>query len=172
MSSRSDDGEFYRGHGFDGLTGPGAAAVAELDARIEEIRGAEPLAGNLYEPRVRADFPGNACYLPINLMLYPDRQFDYVLLRGAPGEGFPIHVHGYGDEVYLVIGGRGIVTLDGVEHEAGPGDIFHIPAGTPHGYRVPEDAEETLDLFVVNVPGVDHRLRSKYWAAEPQEEGR
>lgn len=166
----SSESEFYVGQGFDRLSGPGAGAVHDLDEQLARLRRGVPRAGNLYAAAVRADFPGNPCLLPINWLLHPERHFDYVLLRGEPGQGFPTHVHGYGEEIYLVIAGEGVVLLDGEEHTARKHDIFHIPAGVPHGYRVPETATEPFDLFVVNAPAVSHRNRSRYWAADPVDE--
>lgn len=165
---KTNDRAFYDGNGFDKLTGPGAQDAYDMWDKIEEMRADEPLHGNLYEPRVSADFPDNPCNLPINLMKWPERTMDFVLLRGQPGGAFPAHTHGYGDEIYLVINGRGIVTIDGVDHEAKKHDIFWIPAGTPHTYRTPEDATEPFDLFAVNTPAVKHTMRSTYWAGAPK----
>ena len=159
--------DFYDGKGFDNLTGPGARAAYALHEHMAKVREGESLKGNLYEPRVSADFPGAACNLPINLPVWPERGMDFVLLRGEPGSAWPEHAHGYGDEIYVIIGGRGFVTIDGVEHEAKLHDIFYLPQGTPHSYRVPEDAETTFDILAVNAPGVPHDKRSTFWAAKP-----
>lgn len=166
MSERNDRA-FYIGHGFDRVTGVEAQEVVELEERLAAAQRATKLAGNLYEAAVRADFPGSECLLPVNLLLFPERQFDFVLLRTGPGDGFPRHVHGYGDEVYLVIRGRGIVLLGDERHEAEAHDVFYIPAGTPHGYEVPAEAGAPFELFVVNVPAVPRANRSRYWAAQP-----
>ncbi|MBM1634516.1 cupin domain-containing protein [Sulfitobacter mediterraneus] len=170
MSNDKDgkDRGFYDGNGFDNLTGPGAQQAYDFWDRLEEMRKDEPLKGNLYDPRVSADFPQNPCNLPINLMLWPERMMDFVMLRGEPGGEFPPHTHGYGDEIYLIINGEGIVIIDGVEYEAKKHDIFWIPAGTPHTYRTPADKTESFDIFAVNVPGVKHTMRSTYWAGPPK----
>lgn len=159
--------EFYQGHGFDRLAGPEAANVYEFEHSVSTLRKGASLRGNLYQERVRADFPGTDCLLPINFLVMPERQFDYVLLRQKPGQRFPLHTHGYGEEVYLVISGRGIVIIGDERLKAGPHDIFHIPAGVPHGFEVPAEETETFDLFVVNAPAVPRRNRSRYWAAKP-----
>ena len=161
------DRDFYDAHGFDRLTGDGAPAVRALDEHLAQLRDGVSLKAHVYDEAVRADFPGSTCALPLNLLLWPERRMDWVLLRGQPGAGFPTHVHGYGDELYLVVAGHGLVTVAGTEHEAGPLDVFHIPAGSPHGFRVAPDAEATFDVFAVNSPGVAHELRSRYWASPP-----
>ena len=164
---RPHDRDFYDRHGFDRITGDGAEAVRSLDEHLAALRGSVSLKAHLYDEAVRADFPQATCALPVNLLLWPERRMDWVLIRGDAGAAWPTHVHGYGDEVYLVIAGRGTVVLGDAEHEAGPLDVFHIPAGTPHGFSVPDDAESTFDLFAVNSPGVAHQLRSRYWASAP-----
>ena len=165
------DRAFYDGNGFDRITGPGAEAGYALWDKLAEMRKDEPKHGNLYEPRLNADFPDNPCYLPINLLMWPERGMDFVMLRGEPGGAFPPHTHGYGDEIYLIIAGEGVVIIDGVEHEAKKHDIFWIPAGTPHTYYTPADKTEPFDIFAVNVPGVKHTMRSTYWAGPAQEPG-
>jgi quercetin dioxygenase-like cupin family protein len=165
---REYSSSFYVKHGFDGLTGPEAEATQAFHGSLSEQRARLPLVGNLYEARVHADFPGNACALPINWLMLPERKFDYVLIRTEPGESFPIHVHGYGEEIYLVIAGEGLVYLGDETHDARVHDIFHIPPGTPHGFRASSEVSTTFDVFVVNSPPVDHRLRSRYWAVPEQ----
>lgn len=50
------------------------------------------------------------------------------LLKAPPGRGPGPHRHPY-DEVQFVREGRGAYTVDGVEFEAGAGDILVIKAG-------------------------------------------
>ncbi|MEE8600331.1 cupin domain-containing protein [Euzebya tangerina] len=161
------DRTFYDRHGFDRLSGDGAGAVAELDEHLAQLRGDISLKANVYDEAVRADFPAATCAMPINLLLWPERRMDWVLIRAGAGAAWPTHVHGYGDELYLVIAGEAQVTIGDTVHDAGPLDLFHVPAGTPHGFHLPEDYEGTFDLFAVNSPGVAHHLRSRYWASEP-----
>ena len=162
------DRSFYDGKGFDRITGEAADRGSALWRMLEEARSAEKRHGNLYEPAARADFPQNPCYLPINLMAWPERTMDFVMLRGEPGGTFPPHTHGYGDEIYVIIAGRGTVVIDSEEFEAKVHDVFWIPAGTPHTYCVLDDAEEPFDILAVNTPAVKHPLRSTYWAGPSQ----
>ena len=61
------------------------------------------------------------------------------LLNAPPGRGPGPHRHPY-DEVQFVREGRGAYTVDGVEFEAGPGDILVIKAGEIHSFRAIGDA--------------------------------
>jgi mannose-6-phosphate isomerase-like protein (cupin superfamily) len=50
-----------------------------------------------------------------------------------PGVSIGVHKHEHDEEYYLVLAGRGVMTLDGVAHEVGPGDITGVYPGGTHG---------------------------------------
>lgn len=56
------------------------------------------------------------------------------LLNAQPGRGPGPHRHPY-DEVQFVSEGRALYNVDGVEFEAGAGDILVIKAGEVHSFR-------------------------------------
>ena len=56
------------------------------------------------------------------------------LFHGKPGSGPGPHRHPY-DEVQFVREGRGIWNVNGLEFEAGAGDILIIKAGEVHSFR-------------------------------------
>lgn len=56
------------------------------------------------------------------------------LFHGLPGRGPGPHRHPY-DEVQFVQQGRGLWVVNGVEFEAGAGDILVIKAGEVHSFR-------------------------------------
>lgn len=55
------------------------------------------------------------------------------LVTAPPGRGSVPHTHPY-DEIAFVQEGRGVWTVDGVEQEAGPGDILVVKAGRVHWF--------------------------------------
>lgn len=57
----------------------------------------------------------------------------------APGGWLGLHRHAPA-EIYYVLEGRGIVTLDGVEHEVSAGSAVFIPGNVEHGSRNTGDA--------------------------------
>jgi quercetin dioxygenase-like cupin family protein len=61
------------------------------------------------------------------------------LFDGAPGKGPGPHRHPY-DEIQFIREGRGRYNVDGVEFEAGAGDILVIKAGEIHSFTVIGDA--------------------------------
>ena len=56
------------------------------------------------------------------------------LFEGVHGAGPGPHRHPY-DEVQFIQQGRGVWTVEGVEFEAGAGDILVIKAGEVHSFR-------------------------------------
>ena len=57
------------------------------------------------------------------------------LFNGLPGSGPGPHRHPY-DEIQFIQSGRGRYLVEGVEFEAGAGDILVIKAGEIHGFTV------------------------------------
>jgi len=57
----------------------------------------------------------------------------------APGqESFAYHAHNVEEEWIYILSGRGVVLVDGKEHEVGPGDFLGLPAPqVPHLLRNP-----------------------------------
>ena len=55
------------------------------------------------------------------------------LVEAQPGKGAPLHLHPY-DEIALVQEGHSRLVVGDEIHDAGPGDIVVIKAGTPHGF--------------------------------------
>ena len=47
----------------------------------------------------------------------------------------PMHIHTHHDELFYVLEGRHVFTVDGVEFPAGPGDVIFGPRGVPHAQR-------------------------------------
>jgi mannose-6-phosphate isomerase-like protein (cupin superfamily) len=68
-----------------------------------------------------------------------DVNISVFLLRAPSGRGPGPHRHPY-DEVQFVREGRGAYVVNGVEFEAGPGDILVIKAGEIHSFRAIGDA--------------------------------
>ena len=50
-----------------------------------------------------------------------------------PGVSIGVHPHDTKEEYYIILEGKGIMTLDGTAHEVGPGDVTAIFPGGRHG---------------------------------------
>jgi len=46
-----------------------------------------------------------------------------------------LHVHEREDEAFLILEGEHVITVGGVEHHVGPGDLVFGPRGVPHAQR-------------------------------------
>ncbi|RYD20136.1 MAG: cupin domain-containing protein [Verrucomicrobiaceae bacterium] len=71
------------------------------------------------------------------------------LLAGAETER---HYHRASEEFYYLTEGRGLMEIDGVEREVGPGDAILIPAGAWHQIR----AIEPLSFLCCCAPPYAH----------------
>lgn len=70
---------------------------------------------------------------------------------GAPG---PYHLHNNSENVYYILEGQVVVTVDGVEHQMRPGMAVFIPPGVPHSASNVGDTEARL-LEIYTPPAPD-----------------
>lgn len=61
------------------------------------------------------------------------------------------------EKLGVVLSGSCEFTLDGVTRQLGPGDIYQVPPGVPHGFRATEDCV-LLDVFSPPRPDLLERL--------------
>lgn len=71
--------------------------------------------------------------------------------EGNGGIGLKMHRHTH-PEIYYVTKGRGVVTIEGEEHEVGEGSVVYIPGDAEHGMRCVGD-EEVRWLYVFAADG-------------------
>ena len=69
------------------------------------------------------------------------------LVNSEPGSGPDLHRHPY-TETWVVREGRARFTADGVETDAGPGDIVVVGAETPHKFKNVGDGR--LDIVCIH----------------------
>ena len=68
-----------------------------------------------------------------------------------PGTSIGVHRHTRDQEYYYIVSGRGVMTLDGREHEITAGDITAVLPGGSHGLANRSDGD--LCVIVVCVAG-------------------
>jgi len=74
-----------------------------------------------------------------------DLHVNVILAGSAPG---PYHLHTASENVYHVLDGRIRIRIDGVDHDAGPGDTVFIPPGVPHSAtNVGEGDARLLEIY-------------------------
>lgn len=66
-----------------------------------------------------------------------------------PGASVGEHVHLRTEEIYYIISGRAVVTMDGERIEARPGDLITTPIGSSHA--IANHGGEDMEFFVTEV---------------------
>ena len=56
-------------------------------------------------------------------------------VEGEPGSEQPLHSHPANEQVYVIVGGRGVMTVGEETREVGPGTAILVPPDTPHSIR-------------------------------------
>ena len=71
----------------------------------------------------------------------------FFLVYNEPGAGPDLHRHPY-SETWIVRSGRALLTADGHQFEAGPGDIAVVGPNTPHMFK--NVGKERLDIICIH----------------------
>jgi uncharacterized cupin superfamily protein len=82
----------------------------------------------------------------------------------------PVHVHGAEEEIFFVLGGRGLAWLDGAVHEIGAGDTIVCVAGGPAHTLIAADGGLDVLAFgenaappLVHLPRAGVLRRGAFW---------
>lgn len=70
-----------------------------------------------------------------------------------PASSIGVHPHSDNEEIYLILSGEGVATLDGREVRVRPGDVMVNHPGGSHGLR--NDSTEELRVFAFAVSTAD-----------------
>ena len=74
-----------------------------------------------------------------------DLHLNIILAGSAPG---PYHLNTSAENVYHVLDGQVRIRIDGVDHDAGPGDTVFIPPGVPHSAtNIGEGDARLLEIY-------------------------
>ncbi len=71
--------------------------------------------------------------------------YEVTMQKGNAGSGPPLHSHPW-DECFFVLSGEVEFSIEQRQFKATPGTIFHLPAGTPHGFTIKENATTMLEF--------------------------
>jgi quercetin dioxygenase-like cupin family protein len=75
-----------------------------------------------------------------------------VVVDVPPGSGTPCVTHAKEEEVYFMLEGELFMHTPTERHTLQPGDMVHLPPGTPHGYRNPADSSARFLAWTVGGP--------------------
>jgi mannose-6-phosphate isomerase-like protein (cupin superfamily) len=68
-----------------------------------------------------------------------------------PGASCGEHLHAEREEIYYILDGSAVMQVNGQPVEVTAGDLITCPIGTVHGIGVPDDAEQAMRFFVVEI---------------------
>lgn len=91
---------------------------------------------------------------------------ELIFERVPPGAKFPCNAHPDIAQIYIVLGGRAMVTVGDERQEVGRGSAVLIPRNTPHFMENP--FAEEVQYFCVDIfpegPAAGHESWDKHWA--------
>ena len=71
--------------------------------------------------------------------------YEVTMQKGNAGSGPPLHSHPW-DECFFVLSGEVEFSFNDHTVKAVPGTMFHLPAGTPHGFQIKDDGTTMLEF--------------------------
>jgi len=74
--------------------------------------------------------------------------------RLGPGQATTPHHHKVTEEIYYILSGSALMTLDGESRPVGPGDAISIPPGLVH--TIKNTGPEELVFLCTCAPGYEH----------------
>ncbi len=108
---------------------------------------------DLPEETLGADWPGVTIKRVIHPKLVGSTYLSVNVLKILPGHGTPNHVHYKSEEAWGILGGEGIIRVDGEDYPFGVGDVLYVPAGAPH--QVVCRGNTVLRYFAITAPPID-----------------
>jgi quercetin dioxygenase-like cupin family protein len=81
---------------------------------------------------------------------------DFRISRYAPAAYVEEHVHKVQEQIYYVLEGEGVLTLEGERHLMGPHDYVYVPPGVRHSFA--NTGLAGLVFLVVTTPAEDKPL--------------
>jgi len=103
------------------------------------------------------EFPGHFGGALSKALVGPEnsasRRIDFRISRYAPKAFVEEHVHVVQEQIYYVVEGEGLLTLDGERHLLGVNDYVYVPPGVRHSFT--NNGLDALVFFVVTTPAED-----------------
>ncbi|MDH3320439.1 MAG: cupin domain-containing protein [Betaproteobacteria bacterium] len=103
------------------------------------------------------EFPGHFGGALSKLLVGPQNsgssRIDFRISRYAPSAYVEEHVHKVQEQIYYVLEGEGLLTLDGDKHLMRPHDYVYVPPGVRHSFA--NTGTAGLVFLVVTTPEQD-----------------
>ena len=78
---------------------------------------------------------GQVSFMLLRPGQFGSRNLAITWVEGAPGSEQPSHFHPESEQVYVVVTGRGLMTVGDQTQDVGPGSAVLIPPNTAHSIR-------------------------------------
>ena len=98
------------------------------------------------------EFPGHFGGALSKLLAVSDR-IDFRISRYAPNAYVQEHSHKVQEQIYYVLDGQGVLTLDDASHLMQAHDYVYVPPGVRHSFA--NNGLDALVFFVVTTPADD-----------------
>ena len=103
-------------------------------------------------------------------VLYTGKHAQLVLMSIAGGSEIGSEIHSENDQFFRFESGKGIVTIDGRDHDVASGSAIIVPAGARHNVVNASDTDP-LKLYTLYSPahhadGTVHATKAEAYAAE------
>ena len=82
-------------------------------------------------------------------------------VEALPGSRQPLHAHAHSEQVYVIVGGRGVMIAGDEEREVEAGTLVFIPPETPHAIK--NVGEEMLVYVSASSPPFPAEVRGDSW---------
>ncbi len=77
-----------------------------------------------------------------------DGAWDFALrVIMEPNSAMGLHRHGEDEEMYIILKGEGVMTVDGQESRVGPGDMIYNRPNGEHGLL--NDSADEIELLII-----------------------
>lgn len=140
-------------YGYKFMKGKNSKAVFEEGKKLRKVLRSKVIKGDIYDPEALIDWGGMKSYIPTNFYEHRDVQVEYYYFVMETGQKVDNHIHPHNDEVFFILGGEGILGLNGKEFKLRKGIIHHMLAGQWHSLDTTKSKKD-LEIFIIVSPPI------------------
>lgn len=109
---------------------------------------------------------GQKSYLLLKRGQFGSQNLAVTWVDCEPGGEQQMHVHETEEQVYIIVGGQGLMKTGDETQEVSTGTLIFVPPGTAHAIR--NTGDDTLTFVSAASPPMDVDAFSEYFAYKPQ----
>ncbi|MDP2936901.1 MAG: cupin domain-containing protein [Dehalococcoidia bacterium] len=84
--------------------------------------------------------------------IFKEASMKIEMLCYLPGQAIPLHHHPKEDEVFYIVDGEPLMTVDGEERKLSPNDLMFVPANSKHSISNPGPGKLVAVFFKADRP--------------------